>query len=62
MSANYNGDINNDYKIIEMLKQAGADAVKLQTYHLDTIIMGMKALEFIIEGSMWRWPKAIRTL
>ena len=33
MSANHNGDINNAYKIIDMAKTSGADAVKLQTYH-----------------------------
>lgn len=53
MSANHNGDINNAFKIIEMAKQAGADAVKLQTYRPDTITLDMNTPEFMIEGGLW---------
>jgi len=53
MSANHNGDINNAYKIIEMAKVSGADAVKLQTYRPDTITMDMNTPEFMIEGGLW---------
>lgn len=53
MSANHNGNIENAYKIIEMAKRSGADAVKLQTYRPDTITMDMKTPEFMIEGGLW---------
>lgn len=53
MSANHNGDINNAYKIIDMAKASGADAVKLQTYHPDTITMDMNTPEFMIKGGLW---------
>lgn len=53
MSANHNGDIENAYKIIDMAKNCGADAVKLQTYRPDTITMDMKTPEFMIEGGLW---------
>ena len=53
MSANHNGDIYNAYKIIDMAKASGADAVKLQTYHPDTITMDMSTPEFMIEGGLW---------
>jgi len=53
MSANHNGDINNAYKIIDMAKASGADAVKLQTYRPDTITMDMNTPEFMIEGGLW---------
>ena len=53
MSANHNGEIDNAYKIIDMAKTCGADAVKLQTYHPDTITMDMKTPEFMIEGGLW---------
>jgi pseudaminic acid synthase len=53
MSANHNGNINNAYKIIDMAKAAGADAVKLQTYKPDTITMDMNTPEFMIEGGLW---------
>jgi N-acetylneuraminate synthase len=53
MSANHNGNINNAYKIIDMAKASGADAVKLQTYRPDTITMDMNTPEFMIEGGLW---------
>jgi len=53
MSANHNQDIDNAYKIIYMAKQAGADAVKLQTYKPDTITMDMKTPEFMIDSGLW---------
>ena len=37
MSANHCGDKNLAFKIIKAAKQAGADAVKVQTYTADTI-------------------------
>jgi N-acetylneuraminate synthase len=53
MSANHNGKIENAYKIIDMAKRSGADAVKLQTYRPDTITMDMRTPEFMIEGGLW---------
>ncbi|WP_201576082.1 pseudaminic acid synthase [Psychrobacter okhotskensis] len=53
MSANHNGDINNAFKIIEMAKRSGADAVKLQTYTPDTITFDSKSEDFMIRGGLW---------
>jgi len=53
MSANHNGDVNNAYKIIDMAKASGADAVKLQTYHPDTITMDINSSDFMINGGLW---------
>ena len=53
MSANHNGDINNAYKIIEVAKACGADAIKLQTYHPDKITMDINTPEFMIKGGLW---------
>lgn len=53
MSANHNGDIENAYKIMEMAKECGADAMKLQTYRPDTITMKSDNPEFLIKGGLW---------
>jgi N-acetylneuraminate synthase len=53
MSANHNGDINNAFKIIDMAKDCGADAIKLQTYTPDTITMNMNTPEFMMEDGLW---------
>lgn len=53
MSANHNGDINNAFKIIDMAKACGADAVKMQTYTPDTITLDSTAPEFQIHGGLW---------
>lgn len=53
MSANHNGNIETAFKIIEAAKQAGADAVKLQTYRPDTITLNSDTEDFRIHGGLW---------
>lgn len=53
MSANHNGDINNAYKIIEMAKKAGADAVKMQTYTPDTLTLDSDLPDFQLTDGLW---------
>jgi N-acetylneuraminate synthase len=53
MSANHNGDIKNAYKIIDMARECGADAVKIQTYRPDTITINHQSEEFICRGGLW---------
>jgi len=53
LSGNHNGDIERALKLIELAKQAGADAVKLQTYTADTITIDHSGPGFTIEGGLW---------
>ena len=53
MSANHNGDLTNALKIIDHAKNAGADAVKIQTYRPDTITLDCESEDFQIRGGLW---------
>lgn len=53
MSANHNGSIKNAEAIIAAAKQAGADAVKIQTYKPDTITLDADSEEFMVRGGVW---------
>jgi pseudaminic acid synthase len=53
MSANHNGNIESAFKIIEEAKNAGADAVKMQTYRPDTITLDCVTEDFQINGGLW---------
>ena len=53
MSANHNQDFNEAVRIIEAAKEAGADAVKLQTYTPDTLTIDCQNEYFRIKGTLW---------
>jgi len=53
LSANHNGCIDTAIKTIHAAKEAGADAIKLQTYTPDTITMNIKSNDFKIQGTVW---------
>lgn len=53
ISANHNGSIKNAFKIIDMAKRSGADAVKIQTYTPDTITLNSNNEDFMIKEGLW---------
>ena len=53
MSGNHNGDLERTFRILEAAREAGADAVKLQTYRPDTITIDHDGPEFVVEGGLW---------
>lgn len=53
LSGNHNGDITRALRLIEAAKEAGADAVKLQTYTADTITIDHNGPGFLITEGPW---------
>lgn len=53
VSANHHHKFDEAVKIIRAAKDAGCDAVKLQTYTADTITIACDRPEFRIEGTIW---------
>jgi N-acetylneuraminate synthase len=53
LSGNHNGDIGRAFALMEMAKDCGADAVKLQTYTADTMTIDCDLDDFQIKGGLW---------
>ncbi|MEM9270786.1 MAG: pseudaminic acid synthase, partial [Pseudomonadota bacterium] len=53
LSANHNGDLETALLLIDKAKEAGADAIKIQTYRPDTITLPSDGPEFQISSGLW---------
>lgn len=55
ISGNHNGNINNIFKSIDLIKKAGGDAIKIQSYEPNTITVNSKKKYFFIKDkSIWK--------
>lgn len=53
LSANHNGDLNQALRIIDAAVEAGADALKIQTYTPDTMTIDSDKDDFQVRGGLW---------
>ncbi|EAI4448258.1 pseudaminic acid synthase [Campylobacter lari] len=57
LSANHANSLEIALKTIQAAKQAGADAIKIQTYTPDSLTLNSDKKDFIIEGGLWHGRK-----
>lgn len=54
LSANHNGNFDTALALMNAAAKTGADAIKVQTYHPDTITLNSDAPEFQITDGLWK--------
>lgn len=53
LSGNHNGELARALRLVEAASEAGADAVKLQTYRADTITLDHDGPGFVLQAGAW---------
>ncbi|HVJ52130.1 MAG TPA: pseudaminic acid synthase [Aliidongia sp.] len=54
LSGNHGGDFDRVHRMLDAAKEAGADAVKIQTYTADTLTIDHDGPGFLLEGGLWQ--------
>lgn len=55
LSGNHNGSLTRALRLVEAAKEAGAHAIKLQTYTADSLTMDVKSADFYIDNPSSKW-------
>lgn len=53
LSANHNGNIERAFETIKAAREAGAHAIKMQSYTADTMTIDCESEQFMIRGGLW---------
>ena len=54
MSNNHMNDLKKAFRLIEIAKKSGADAIKIQTYNADSLTIDCSKSDFIIPDPLWK--------
>ncbi len=54
MSNNHMNDLKKAFRLVEIAKKSGADAIKIQTYNADSLTIDCNKSDFIIPDPLWK--------
>ena len=54
ISSNHNWSLQHTFKLIKKIKDAGANAVKIQTYDENSMTFNSKKGDFVVKKGLWK--------